>query len=68
MSLKKPCPFCASTEVSLLFNGSHYYIQCFSCHATGPQIPSFEEHDLNAEQSAIQKWNNGGDQHIIHPK
>jgi Zn ribbon nucleic-acid-binding protein len=53
----KPCPFCSSIENAQTWNGSHYFVQCYSCGCAGPHIASFDEKDREAIKQCIDKWN-----------
>lgn len=55
MSNLKPCPFCGSSDISVLRYGpwSNYYAQCNNCYIAAPD-PSLTN---LTEKEAINFWN-----------
>lgn len=49
-----PCPFCDSTNLELVCNGSAWYVQCNECDATGSSITDGMKKDTDM---AISAWN-----------
>jgi len=57
-----PCPFCGGSSI-FHNSGSHTYVECVDCHASGPWSRKGSVDEGEAESSAL--WNRRADQALL---